>query len=204
MSPPRGWPALAAVLLLPHVVIGDGRLGRGDDFVELSTLAPGVRLDIRYATPQNFTKQALYPEARCRLRRAVAERLARVQGALAQEGLGLLVFDCWRPLSVQRRLWALIPDERYVADPKKGSRHNRGAAVDLTLVDGGGRPLAMGSDYDAFTPASHRGFPGLDGAARANRARLDRAMAKEGFVGLPTEWWHFDAPDWERFPIDDD
>src|SRR5207302_168764 len=156
--------------------------------------APGVRLDIRYATENNFTHQRVYAEARCLLRRAVAERLARVQAALAVDELGLLVFDCFRPLSVQRRFWALVPDERYVADPRKGSRHNRGAAIDLTLVDAGGKPLDMGTDFDDFGPRAHRDFRELPQPALDHRARLERAMAKEGFTGLPTEWWHFDAP----------
>ena len=158
-------------------------------------------LDIRYATPRNFTGRALYPVARCLLRPDVAARLARVQERLRAEGLGLAVFDCYRPLSIQRALWDLVPDERYVANPAKGSRHNRAAAVDLTLVDAAGAQLPMPSEYDEFTPRSHRDYTGGEEAARANRERLERAMADEGFVGLPTEWWHFDAPGWERYPV---
>ena len=121
--------------------------------------------------------------------------------ALRAAGYGLQIFDCWRPLAVQRRFFALVPDERYVADPRKGSRHNRGAAVDLTLVDKDGHALDMGTDFDDFRERAHRGYRGIPEEAKKNRSVLDAAMAKEGFVGLPTEWWHFDAGDWKNYPI---
>jgi D-alanyl-D-alanine dipeptidase len=173
------------------------------ELVDLTRIAPHVRLDIRYATANNFTHHQVYPDARCLLRRGVAERLARVQAALEADGLGLQVFDCFRPLSVQRKFWALVPDPRYVADPRKGSRHNRGAAVDLTLVTAAGAPLDMGTDFDDFSERAHRDYRALPDAALAHRAQLERAMAREGFVGLPTEWWHFDAPDWRTFAIEE-
>ena len=171
--------------------------------VELVHIAPTVRLDLRYATVNNFTHHAVYPHARCLLRSSVAERLARVQATLAQEGLGLKVFDCYRPLSVQRQLWALVPDPRYVADPKHGSRHNRGAAVDVTLVDAAGVELPMPTAFDDFSDKAHRNADAPP-PQRRNRERLERAMAAEGFLGLPTEWWHFDAPDWRSYPLSDD
>jgi len=181
--------------------------GRGqspEPFVDIARMAPRIRLDLRYATENNFTKTRVYPVARCLLRRSVAERLARVQRELEKEGLGLKLFDCYRPLSVQRRFWELVPDERYVANPKKGSRHNRGAAVDITLVDAAGAELDMGTGHDDFTPRAHRNFTDLPEKVRDNRARLLRAMAREGFVGMPTEWWHFDDREWTRYPISDE
>src|SRR5439155_19902064 len=157
-------------------------------------------VDIRYATADNFTHQQLYAHARCLLHEAVARRLADVQRELRARGLGLVVYDCYRPLSVQRKMWALVPDERYVSDPAKGSRHNRGAAVDLALVDKRGRVLPMPSGYDEFTERAHRDFAGGSDAraieARKNRALLDEVMTRHGFVGLPTEWWHYDAAEW--------
>lgn len=176
---------------------------RPDDFVDLAVVAPTIRRDLRYATADNFTHQAIYPVARCLLRRDVADRLVRVQAALAKQRLGLVLWDCYRPLAVQRRFWALVPDERYVANPAQGSRHNRGAAVDVTLADATGHPLAMGSAFDDFSPRAHRDATGLDAAVTANRATLTAAMAAQGFVGLPTEWWHFDAPAWQTFPLAD-
>jgi len=169
--------------------------------VEIRTLSPHVRLDIRYATESNFTKHVVYPVARCYLVRPVAEALAAVQTELEKDGLGLQVFDCYRPTSVQRRFWALVPDARYVANPQKGSRHNRGAAVDLTLVDAHGQPLPMPSEFDDFSERAHRDFTGASPAALANRARLEQVMTRHGFVGMPTEWWHFDAATWKSYPL---
>lgn len=172
--------------------------------VDVLTVAPRLRLDIRYATAHNFTRHRLYARARCLLQAPVAARLAAVQRELEARGLGLLVFDCYRPRSVQRRMWQLVPDERYVSDPAKGSRHNRGAAVDLTLTDARGRPLPMPSPYDDFTPRAHRDFAGGTPEQRRNRALLEAAMTRHGFLPLPTEWWHFDAPDWATYPLVDD
>ena len=169
--------------------------------VDVATVAPGIRLDIRYATAKNFTGRALYPAARCLLRPGVAERLARAQEAAAAQGLGLKVFDCYRPLSVQRAMWTLVPDERYVADPAKGSRHNRGAAVDLTLVDASGKELPMPTAFDDFSARAHRDYDDLPPNVIANRAQLERLMQDAGFSGLPTEWWHFDADGWERYDV---
>lgn len=174
-----------------------------EPLVDLQSVIPDVRLDIRYASSDNFAGRQLYPVARCLLRRPVAERLAEVQKELAGMGLALKVFDGYRPWSVQKLLWEVLPDERYVADPAKGSRHNRGAAVDLTLVDAEGRELAMPSAFDEFSEKAHRDFMDLPEEALRNRMVLEQVMARHGFAGLPTEWWHFDYEGWERFPISD-
>ncbi len=176
--------------------------------VDVTSLAPSIRLDIRYATTNNFTGQAVYPAARCYLRTDVAKRLARVQAELEGQGLGLKVYDCYRPFSIQKRFWAIVPNEDYVAKPEEkngkpvsGSKHNRGAAVDLTLVDAAGNELSMPSGFDDFSEKAHRDYAGGDPAARANSKRLEAAMAKEGFAGLPTEWWHFDGPGWQGYGL---
>jgi beta-N-acetylhexosaminidase/D-alanyl-D-alanine dipeptidase len=174
-------------------------------------VAPAIRIEIRYATANNFTGVAVYPVARCLLRRDAAERLVRAQEALAARGLGLKVWDCYRPFSVQRRLWQLVPDERYVArpvaapdgSPIDGSKHNRGAAVDLTLVRADGSALEMPTDYDDFSERAHRGDDRASAVARRNAALLEQAMVAQGFEPLPTEWWHFDAPGWQRYPLSD-
>lgn len=177
---------------------------RADEpLVDVSKTDPRIRVDIRYATADNFTKEALYPKSRCLLRRSVAKRLSLAQAELASRGLGLKVWDCYRPLSIQKRLWALVPDPRYVADPKKGSRHNRGAAVDVTLVDAQGAELPMPTGFDDFSERAHRDYDGAPPAASRNRQTLDGVMLKHGFVGLSTEWWHFDARGWERYPLSD-
>ena len=172
--------------------------------VDATTIVPRLELDVRYATRANFTHQRLYAHARCLLHEAVARRLADVQRELHARGLGLVAYDCYRPLSVQKKMWALVPDERYVSDPAKGSRHNRGAAVDVGLVDQRGRALPMPSGYDEFSERAHRDFSGGSDVERANRALLEEVMKRHGFVGLPTEWWHFDATEWQTYPISDE
>ncbi|MFH1725961.1 MAG: D-alanyl-D-alanine dipeptidase [Elusimicrobiota bacterium] len=174
-----------------------------EPLIDIRDVDAGILVDIRYATDDNFTGKALYPAGRCLLRRSVAERLRSVRSDLAAVGLGLKVWDCYRPLAIQRELWALVPDPRYVADPEKGSRHNRGAAVDLTLVDAQGRELEMPTGYDDFTPKAHRDYAQGSPEALRNRTALERAMSKRGFIGLRTEWWHFDAPGWRGYPLTD-
>lgn len=175
-----------------------------DAFVELNKHIPGIALDIRYATTNNFTGKVLYPSARCFLRRPVADKLRAVQQDLAPMGYGLKVFDGFRPLSVQRRMWEVFPHPGYVADPKKGSRHNRGAAVDLTLIRlSDGAELVMPTPFDDFTERAHRDFMELPEEVIRNRELLERVMTKHGFVGLRTEWWHFDDVDWKDYPITD-
>ncbi len=169
---------------------------------DVTILAPGIKVDLRYATANNFTKHVIYPKtARCYLRLKVAERLAAVQKSLEQKELGLKVYDCYRPRPVQAKLWALVPDDRYVANPKNGSRHNRGAAIDLTLVDKNGVELAMPTPYDDFTSRAHRSYQDLPAEALKNRATLEAAMVAQGFLPLPTEWWHFDDPDSKQYPM---
>lgn len=171
--------------------------------VDIQSINKNIVVDIRYATTNNFLKKPLYPEARCVLRYAVAKRLAKVQADLAKDQLGLKVYDCYRPLSVQKLMWQVLPDNRYVANPVYGSRHNRGAAVDLTLINRNGKELEMPSAFDTFTPASHRNYIGGSSESRKNRQMLEDAMQKQGFIGLSTEWWHFDASGWEDFPVMD-
>ncbi len=155
---------------------------------------------MRYATTDNFTGQSLYPVARCKLRRTVAARLVRAAAILRRQERRLLIWDCYRPRAVQDVFWRLVPDERYVANPKVGSRHSRGAAIDLALVDADGKPVAMPTTFDDFSAAAHR-ENALKGNAGAEARRLEAAMSKVGFAGMPTEWWHFDAPDSATFAL---
>jgi zinc D-Ala-D-Ala dipeptidase len=170
------------------------------DFVEVATVIPDAVIDMRYATADNFTKQKVYPVATCKLRRSVATRLDKAAKLLRKQGRRLLIWDCYRPTSVQEQFWKLVSDERYVANPKKGSRHSRGAAVDLGLVDKDGAAVALPTKFDDFSEAAHRN-KALKGEQGVEARKLERAMKSAGFVGMPTEWWHFDAPDAAKFAL---
>ncbi len=173
-------------------------------FVELVTLDPDIRLDIRYATPRNFTGKILYKQARAFLQAPAAQALLRAHHRVREQGYGFTIFDAYRPLSITQYMWDATPPAKrnYVANPKKGSRHNRGCAVDLTLHDlKTGRQVDMPSPYDDFSLRAHQGFMDAPAAAIANRERLLSAMQAEGFYAMSNEWWHFDYKDWQAYPI---
>jgi zinc D-Ala-D-Ala dipeptidase len=171
--------------------------------VEVTKINPTIMLDIRYSTTNNFTGKIIYPCARLFLEEEAAVALDIVQKELNTLGLGLKIFDGYRPLSVQEIFWKICPNEHYVENPAKGSRHNRGAAVDLTLIDlKNGKELKMPSGYDDFTPKAHRDYVNMKAkTARQNCKLLELVMLKYGFIGIPTEWWHFDFYNWEKYPI---
>jgi zinc D-Ala-D-Ala dipeptidase len=181
------------------------RLVRTDPEKRLVDLAAlGVPLDIRYATDNNFMKKTLYPIAKAWLRAPAARALVAVQRELAPRGIGIKVFDAYRPYRVTEAMWEPIKNPDYVADPAKGSRHNRGAAVDLTLVDlKTGQELPMPTGYDDFTSRAAHAFTDLPADALANRALLREVMTKHGFEPLPSEWWHYDFRGWEGFELMD-
>ena len=174
--------------------------------VELKTIVPNIQYDLRYSTTNNFMHQQLYKNgSRTYLRLVVARALARVQQELNEKNLSLKIWDAYRPYSVTEKMWELIKDERYVADPKKGSGHNRGIAVDLTIIDRTtGKELDMGTGFDNFTDTAHRDFKNLSSEILNNRALLRTTMEKYGFIALETEWWHFfwNDPNFELLDID--
>ena len=174
------------------------------DLVEIHTLDPTIRLDIRYATTANFLSTKVYAEARAYLQRPAAAAVVRAHRALAETGYGLLVHDAYRPWYVTKIFWDATPlDKReFVADPEDGSRHNRGCAVDLTLYElESGRAVEMPSLYDEMSERSYPTYTG--GTAKETRLRdlLRAAMEAEGFTVYEAEWWHFDYKDWESYPI---
>ncbi len=174
------------------------------DLVEVTSLDPSIRLDVRYATTNNFLGAVFYSEARAFLQRPAAEALVRVHRALRARGYGLMLHDCYRPWYVTKAFWeATPPAQRWlVADPSSGSRHNRGAAVDLTLYDlATGRIVDMPSTYDESTPRAYAFYPGGTTAQRWHRALLRRAMEAEGFTVNPSEWWHFDYAGWRVYRL---
>lgn len=187
--------------MLVTAAFSDGGL---NDLVAVTSVNSHIRLDIRYAATNNFTGRQVYPCAKAFLHKPTAVKLATAQKKLEEQGLSLKVYDAYRPLSVQKIFWAIRPDERYVADPKKGSRHNRGSAVDVTLVElESGRELEMPSGYDDFSTRAHYAFTNLPPEAISNRAVLRATMSNCGFVPFETEWWHFDDSDWTNYPIID-
>ena len=177
---------------------------RPADLVELTSLDPSIRLDIRYAGTRNFLGTPLYSQARAFLQRPAAEALVRVQRSLASEGYGLLVHDAYRPWYVTKIFWDAMPADlhRYVADPAEGSRHNRGCAVDLTLYDlRTGREVEMPSVYDEPTERAWPAYGGGTAGQRRMRDLLRRHMEAEGFAVYEFEWWHFDYRDWQSYRI---
>ena len=177
---------------------------REPELVELIKLDPTIKLDVRYATANNFTGRAVYTEARAFLQRPAAEALVRASRALMKKGYGLSVFDGYRPWSVTKLFWEVTPADKkqFVADPAKGSRHNRGCAVDLTLYDlKTGRQVSMPGEYDEMSERSHINYAGGTAEQRRLRDLLRAAMEAEGFAPYEPEWWHYDFKDWRLYPI---
>lgn len=172
--------------------------------VDAEKRVPRLKKDIRYATVNNFTKQQLYKQARIFLRLPAANALLAVQQELNRLGMGLKIFDGYRPYTATEKMWAIVPDDRYAADPSKGSGHNRGAAVDLTIIDlKTGKELPMPTDFDNFTEKAHHDYPLTDSTVAANRRLLKTVMEKHGFVALETEWWHYFLKDHKLYPLMD-
>ncbi|MCC3151525.1 M15 family metallopeptidase [Hymenobacter sp. BT770] len=174
------------------------------DLVELQRLDPTIQLDIRYATSKNLVGRPVYTEARAFLQRPAAEALARVNKELEPLGYRLLIFDGYRPWSVTKVFWDITPKGKreFVANPKKGSRHNRGCAVDLSLWDiAAAKEVQMTGEYDEMSPRSYANYPGGTPAQRALRDLLRSKMEQNGFAVLEAEWWHFDYQDWKSYRI---
>ncbi|MEM8583876.1 MAG: D-alanyl-D-alanine dipeptidase [Bacteroidota bacterium] len=173
-------------------------------WTDIHLIDTSILLDIRYATDNNFMGQQIYDCGRCWLRPDVAQALLAVQQSLAEQGLGLKMYDCYRPAPYQQRLWDKVPDPRYVANPARGSVHSRGAAVDLTLVDlQTQEELDMGTDYDFFGPTAHSAASNLPAEVLKNRQILQAAMRAHGFLTIRTEWWHFNYSG-PRFPLSEE
>ncbi len=177
---------------------------RKADLVELSTLDPAIKLDIRYATTNNFLGTPVYSQPRAFLQRPAAEALLRVQKNLKELGYGLLIHDAYRPWYVTKIFWDATPEDKkiFVADPSQGSRHNRGCAVDLSLYElTSGKPVEMAGVYDEMSERSYAAYPGGTSLQRWHRELLRHVMEEQGFLVYPFEWWHFDYGDWKKYPI---
>ena len=174
--------------------------------VELITLDNTIKLDIRYATADNFVGRAVYPEGRAFLQKPAAKAVVKVHQKLKKQGLGLVIFDGYRPWTITKLFWDVVPEDKrkFVADPAKGSKHNRGCAVDLSIYDlKTGQLIDMPSGYDEFTERASPDYPGGTEKQRANRELLRRLMEDAGFTVNPNEWWHFDFKNWQDYAIYD-
>ncbi|NMO15260.1 D-alanyl-D-alanine dipeptidase [Pyxidicoccus fallax] len=170
--------------------------------VEAKALVPDLVEDLRYATEDNFLKKKVYPDtARCLLLPESALRLKKAAEVLRSKGYRLKVYDCYRPRAVQYEMWKIMPVPGYVADPKKGSNHNRGGAVDLTLVTMEGKDVEMPTPFDTFSKEAHHGYEGGTEASRKHREILREAMVGAGFTINRMEWWHYDLPDARKRPV---
>jgi len=171
--------------------------------VDATTAVPDLKVDLRYATDQNFLKQAVYPAgARCWVLPETAERLTHAAASLRQKGYRMVAWDCYRPFTVQKKMWELFPHKGFVADPNHGgSHHNRGAAVDVSLLDEEGNPVEMPTAFDTFSRASFVRYAGGTESSRAHRDLLVQAMEAAGFLRNPMEWWHFDIPEAIHHPV---
>jgi D-alanyl-D-alanine dipeptidase len=171
--------------------------------IEIKTLIPNIIYDLRYATEDNFTHAKLYQDGKQTfLRLPVAKALQKAQEDLNQRGYGLKIFDAYRPYSVTKKMWDLVHDDRYVADPSKGSGHNRGLAVDLTIINLNDRSeLKMGTGFDNFTDTAHHSFKNFPANILSNRKLLKETMEKHGFKTLETEWWHYSWPNDRNYEV---
>jgi D-alanyl-D-alanine dipeptidase len=177
---------------------------RAPDLVDLVKLDPTLKLEIRYATTNNFLGTPVYTQARAFLQRPAAEALLRANRELEARGYGLIIHDGYRPWYVTKIFWDATPHDQkiFVANPREGSRHNRGCAVDLSLYDlKTGKEVQMPSGCDEMTNHAYANYAGGTPDERAHRALLRQVMEKQHFTVNPTEWWHFDYKDWKQYPI---
>lgn len=161
---------------------------------------PAIDIDLRYATPDNFTQKQIYHHAVAHLHQDALAALVRAAELACAQGLRLRVLDAYRPSAAQWRLWQVLPDPRFVADPRIGSMHTRGVAVDLTLCNASGEPLDMGTAFDEMTEASFPGSTAISAVAQRHRSMLLGIMTLAGWTHHPYEWWHYNLPDPTRYP----
>ncbi len=170
--------------------------------VEIKRYIPGILLDIRYATSNNFMHRPMYQSAGAFARRPVVMALKDVEADLKTRGLGLKIYDAYRPYNVTVKFYQMTPDTNFVADPRKGSKHNRGCAIDLSLIDlKTGKELDMPTGFDSFSKAAAANYQGLPKSKIANRELLKKVMQAHGFKVIATEWWHYDFNGWQQYPL---
>ena len=180
------------IITFLSALLSFGVWGQQSDFVRLKDLSSDFVYELKYATPDNFLKQAVYDCGECYLRKSTAEALVKANKDFIQLGYRIKLFDCYRPLSVQKKMWKILPGTHYVANPAKGSKHNRGAAVDLTLVDAQGKELNMGTPFDFFGKEAHHTYTEHSKEVLENRKLLKETLDKYNFKSIYSEWWHYE------------
>ena len=160
-------------------------------FVNLKDFSSDFVYDMKYATADNFLKAAVYDCPACYLRLKTVKALIKANQVFIKNGYRIKIFDCYRPLDIQHRMWKIVSNPKYVANPSKGSIHNRGGAVDITLVDAEGKELDMGTTFDFFGPAAAHGYKQVSSEVRANRKLLKKIMERSNFSAFNSEWWHY-------------
>ena len=180
------------IITFLSALLSFGVWGQQSDFVRLKELSSDFVYELKYAMPDNFLKQAVYDCGECYLRKSTAEALVKANEAFKQLGYRIKLFDCYRPLSVQKKMWKILPGTHYVANPAKGSKHNRGAAVDLTLVDAQGKELNMGTPFDFFGKEAHHTYTEHSKEVLENRKLLKETLDKYNFKSIYSEWWHYE------------
>ncbi|MFN3402746.1 MAG: M15 family metallopeptidase [Cytophagaceae bacterium] len=172
------------------------------DFVVMSKYASGFSYDMKYATEDNFLKKKVYSCSECLLRKAVADALIKVNEVFRSMGYSIKFYDCYRPVDVQKKMWEIYPDDRYVGNPNKsGSIHNRGGAVDITLVDAEGNELDMGTAFDHFGVEAHHKYSNLPKEVLENRRILKETMEANGFSSITSEWWHYNYQGSKKYAL---
>lgn len=188
---------LIGFFILPGIAVAQSSI----DLVNVAELDSTIIVDLKYATADNFMEDTLYSANICLLRKNVAEQLIKAHQSLRPKNLRLKIWDAYRPLSVQKKMWEKMPDPRYVADPARGSNHNRGAAVDVTLVDANGNEVEMPTEFDDFSQRARSDNPDVSERAKQNRSILQQAMTSQGFLTITSEWWHFNYTGCHNYSI---
>ncbi len=173
------------------VVLDINKESDDNAFVSLKNYSQDFVYDMKYATSDNFLKEKVYPCAECFLRVKTVKALLAANKAFLEKGYRIKLYDCYRPLSIQKQMWKIVPDANYVADPKKGSIHNKGGAVDITLLNANGVELDMGTKFDFFGEEASHNYQNLSAEIVANRKLLKEIMLQHNFKSFDSEWWHY-------------
>ena len=182
----------------------DYKIHPNNELIEIKKAIPSIVLDIRYATKDNFMNQVMYNQARAFARKPVVDQLKKIQAAIKTKGYGLKIFDAYRPYAITIAFWEKASDKAFVANPAKGSKHNRGCAVDLTLINlKTGKDIPMPTPYDSFAPEAAPHFQNLPKEIIKNRDFLTSTMQANGFKVINNEWWHFDFNSWQDYDLMD-